>query len=167
MKTVPREVSPEDKVQEILNTVGGSDQDVHATREGRMLRKDDQLKSCGVRDGSTIQIMSRMRGGGRHKDKRSKAEKKRATNPVRPEQKSDEGPATMDKDEVLRRLEENEEYQKIIDGISEGSEGEVEQNVQSYLAKIQLSWMNREQLECVEGGFRRAVEARRNGRGEE
>ena len=74
-----------------------------------MLRKDDELKSCGVTDGCTIQVMSRMRGGGRHKDKRSKAEKKRATNPEIPEQKSDEGPATMDKDEVLRRLEENEE----------------------------------------------------------
>ena len=45
MKTVLREVSPEDEVQEILNTVGGTDQD------GRMLRKEDQLKSCGVRDG--------------------------------------------------------------------------------------------------------------------
>ena len=100
-----------------------------------MLRKDDQLKSCGVPDGSAIQIMSSMRGRGRHKDKRSNAEKKRATNPERPEQKSDEGPATMDKDEVLKRLEENEEYQKIIDCMSERSEGEVEQNVQSYLGE--------------------------------
>ena len=87
-KKVLREVSPEDKVQKIPNTVSGSDQDVYATCEGRMLRKDDQLKSCGVRDGSTIQIMSRMRGGGRHKDKRSKAEKKRATDPERPDRRA-------------------------------------------------------------------------------
>ena len=167
MKTVLRELSPEDKVQKILNTVSGSDQDVYTMCEGMMLRKDDQLKSRGVRDGRKIQIMSRMRSGGRHKDKRSKAKKKRATNPERPEQKSDEGPATMDKDEVLRRPEENEGYQKIIDCMSEGSEGEVEQNAQSYLAKIKLSWMNKEQLEYLEGGVRRAVAARRNGRGEE
>ena len=41
IKTVLREVSPEDKVQEILNTVGGSDQDVYVTCEGRVLRKDE------------------------------------------------------------------------------------------------------------------------------
>ena len=56
MKTVLREVSTEDKVQEILNTVGGGDQDLYVTCEGRMLRKDEHLKSCGVRDGSTIQV---------------------------------------------------------------------------------------------------------------
>ena len=44
MKTVLREVSPEDKVQEILNTVGGGDQDLYVTCEGRMLRKDEQEK---------------------------------------------------------------------------------------------------------------------------
>ena len=36
-----------------------------------------KLKSCEVTDGCTIQVTSRMRGGGRHKDKRSKAETKR------------------------------------------------------------------------------------------
>ena len=77
MKTVLREVSPEDKVQKILNIVSGSDQDVYATCEGRMLRKDDELRSCGVSDGCTIQVMSKMRGGGKHKGKTSKAEKKR------------------------------------------------------------------------------------------
>ena len=123
MKTVLREVSPEDKVQKILNTVSGSDQDVYATCEGKMLRKDDELKSCGVTDVCMIQVMSRMRGGGRHTDKRSKAEKEQATNTERPEQKSDEGPATVDMDEALRRLEENEGHQKIIECVSEGSEG--------------------------------------------
>ena len=99
MKTVGVEVSPKDKVQKILNTVSGSDWDVYATCEGRILRKDDEMKSCGVRDG--------MRGGGKHKDKRSKAEKKQVTNSKKPEQKSDEGSAIMDKDEVFRRLEED------------------------------------------------------------
>ena len=42
MKTVLRE-SVEDKVQDILNTVGGSEQDVHVRCEGKILRKDEQL----------------------------------------------------------------------------------------------------------------------------
>ena len=65
MKTVAMEVSPEDKVQKILNTVSGSDRYVYVMCEGRILRKSDKLKSCGVRDGSTVQVMSRMRGGGK------------------------------------------------------------------------------------------------------
>ena len=43
---------------------------------GRVLRKSDALRSCGVRDGSTVQVMNRLRGGGKHKDKKSKEEKK-------------------------------------------------------------------------------------------
>ena len=47
------------------------------TMHGRALRRGEKLKSCEVTDGCTIQVTSRMRGGGRHKDKRSKAETKR------------------------------------------------------------------------------------------
>ena len=42
---------------------------------GKLLRRDEKLKSCGVSDGCTIQVTSRMRGGGKHKDKKSKREK--------------------------------------------------------------------------------------------
>ena len=142
------------------------------TSGGRVLRRSDELRSCGVVDGSTVQVVSRMRGGGRHKDKRSNAERKQAANPERTEQKcdeepnSDEGPATTDMDEALRRTEETQGYQKIIECVSEGSEGEVQQKVQSYLAGIQkLSWVNKEQFEHLEGEVRRAVEAKRRGRG--
>ena len=47
---------------------------MHVTSGGRVLRRSDGLRSCGVSDGCTIQVMSRMRGGGRHK--KSEAEKK-------------------------------------------------------------------------------------------
>ena len=70
MKTVAMEVSPEDKVQKILNTVNGSDRDMYVTSGGRILKGSDKLKSCEVRDGSTVQVMRRMRGGGKHKDKK-------------------------------------------------------------------------------------------------
>ena len=56
-------------------------------------------------------------------------------------------------DEALRRLEENKEYQKTMECMSEGSEGEMQQKVQNYLACIQkLSWMNKEQFEHMESG---------------
>ena len=41
MKTVLMEVSPEDKVQKILNIVSGSDRDVYVTSGGRILRGSD------------------------------------------------------------------------------------------------------------------------------
>ena len=59
MKTVAMEVSPEDKVQKILNTVSGSERDVYVTSGGRILRRSDKLKSCEVRDGSTVEVTSR------------------------------------------------------------------------------------------------------------
>ena len=66
-------------------------------------------------------------------------------------------------DEALKRLEENEEYQKFIECVSERSEGE--QKVQNSLACIQkASWMKKEQFEHLESGVWQAVEARRQGR---
>ena len=55
------------------------DEDVYVTMHGRVLRRNEKLKSCGVTDGCTIQVTSRLRGGGKHKDKKSKAEKKQVT----------------------------------------------------------------------------------------
>ena len=87
MKTVAMEVSPEDKVQKILNTVSGSDRDVYVTSGGRILRGSDKLKSFGVRDGSTVEVNSRMRGGGgKHREKKSKIEKERSGSPKKIEQ---------------------------------------------------------------------------------
>ena len=87
MKTVVMEVSPEDKVQKILNTVSGSDRDVYVTSGGRILRRSDTLKSCEVRDGSTVEVTSRMRGGGgKHREKKSKIEKDRSGSPKKIEQ---------------------------------------------------------------------------------
>ena len=87
MKTVAMEVSPEDKVQKILNTVSGSDRDVYVTSVGRILRGSDKLKSFGVRDGSTVEVTSRMRGGGgKDREKKSKIEKERSGSPKKIEQ---------------------------------------------------------------------------------
>ena len=173
-KTSAIEMEMSDKVDDIVKKIPIIDQDVYVTSGGRILRRSDKLECCEVRDGSTIQVTSRMRGGGRHQDKKSKSEKKQTMNSQRPEQKregearSGEGPELIPMDEVLRRLEENEEYQKIIECVSEGSEGDVQQKVQNYLAHIQkVSWMNKEQFEHLESGVWQAVEARRKGRDEQ
>ena len=167
----PMEVNlTNDKVEDVLRQVQ-NDEDVNVTMQGKALRMSDELKSCGVTDGCTIQVTSRLRGGGEHKDMKGQKERKRAVKPKGPEQeseeepKSDEGRALIQMDEVLRRMEENEEFQKIIDWMSEGSEGEVQQKVQNYMAETRMSWMNKEIFEHLEGGVWRAVEARRKEKG--
>ena len=62
------------------------------TLHGRVLKRGEKLKSCGVTDGCTIQVTSRLRGGGKHKDKKGKVEKKQVT---RQEPVRNEGPAIL------------------------------------------------------------------------
>ena len=179
MKTVAMEVSPEDKVQKILNTVSGSDWDVYVMCEGRILRKSEKLKSCGVRDGSTVQVMSRMRGGGKHKDKKSKDEKKQVA-------QLDDGMCAMACEqmrqvmETLRTLadkstgedkrcvvEKVEEVRKAIVGLRKQARGEDLQRVAELeeslkrLEEEMLPWSVEEQEQ------RRQEEQRRQGEQEQ
>ena len=163
MKTVVTEMSPKDEVQKIL-TVSGGDWHVYATCEGRIPRKDDEMESCGVRDGSTVQVKSRMRGGGRHKDKKSKVEKRQVTIQ---EPMTHEDPAILesDKDAVIRMLEETEEYRKIVEDVSRGSDVEVERKMQYWVTALQArAEVDTGQMRVMECGLRWAVEARSKGR---
>ena len=54
-----------------------------------MLRRSDEQRRCGVGDGSALQVASRMRGGGRHTDKKSEEEKKQAPGVQRLERKAE------------------------------------------------------------------------------
>ena len=102
-----------------------------------MLKGSEELGSCGVRDGSTVQVVRRMRGGEKHKKKKSKAEKTSATSTKTPEQKfaedvqSDRGPAVRecDEDAVIQMIEEWKEYRSIVEWVSEGNDIEMEQKV--------------------------------------
>ena len=186
-KVTPMDVSLTDgKVEDVVRQVQ-KDEDVYVTMHGRVLRRNEKLKSCGVTDGCTIQVTSRMRGGGKHKDKKGQKERKRATKPKGPEQKSEEepkrdrGPAIQecDRDTVVqmieeseenrkvmvRMLEENEDNRKMIESISEGSDFEVEQAFQNFrtAGREVLGW-DQGQADLVERGLRWAVEARRKGR---
>ena len=165
MKTVVMEVSPEDKVQKILNTVCKSDRDVYVTSGGRILKGGDKLKSCEVPDGSTVEVMSRMRGGGKHKDKKSKVDKKQAASAKTPEQKFTDEEEGNRKEAIMRMWEENEASRKLMDVIPEGSDVEMEQALQSYrtAGREVLGW-DQGQADMMECGLRWAVEARRKGR---
>ena len=81
-----------DNVEDVLKQVQ-SDEDVYVTMNGQVLRRDEKLKNCGVSDGCAIQVTSRMRGGGKHKDKKSKVEKKQVT---RQEPVRNEGPVVLE-----------------------------------------------------------------------
>ena len=146
---------------------------MYVTSGGRILKRSDKLKSCEVRDGSMIQVMSRMRGGGKHKDKKSKVDKKQAASAKTPEQKftdkeeGDRGPAILEneKEAIIRMWEENEASRKLMDVIPEGSDVEIEQALQSYrtAGREVLGW-DQGQADMMECGLRWAVEARRKGR---
>ena len=60
---------------------------MYVTMHGRVLKRSEKLKSWEVTDGCMIQVTSRMRGGGKHKDKKSKAEKKQTASGKTLEQK--------------------------------------------------------------------------------
>ena len=164
------------------------DEDVCVTMHGRVLRRNEKLKSCGVTDGCTVQVTSRLRGGGKHKDKKGQKERKRAMEQKGPEQKSEEepkrdkGPAIQECDRdtavrmieeseenkkvMVRMLEENEDNRKMIEIICEGSDvcfgDEVEQALQNCrtAGRDVLGW-DQGQADLMERGLRWAIEARR------
>ena len=158
-KTSTMEVEMSDRVDDIVKRTPISDQDVYATSGGRTLRRSDKLESCEVRDGSTVEIMSRMRGGGRHKDKKSKVEKKQG---MKQEPLKNEGPAILEseKEAVIQMLEETEEYRKIVDDVSGGSDVDMEWKMRYWASKLR----ERPGADILECGLRWAVEARRKRR---
>ena len=85
-KATPIEVNlTDDKVEDIMRQVQ-KDEDAYVTMQGKVLKTSKRLKSCGVTDGCTIQVTSRMRGGGKHREKQSKIEKERSGSPKKIEQ---------------------------------------------------------------------------------
>ena len=60
-RTITMEVAPRDKVRAMMKRIlsGG---DVYVTSGGRVPRRSDELRSCGVVDGSAVQVSSKIRG---------------------------------------------------------------------------------------------------------
>ena len=144
-------------------SVTDSKRDVYVTYEGRALRRSDELRG---------QVTSRMRGGGKHKDKRNKAEKKQAASPKRlqqtcAEEPNDKGPAIREchKDAVIRLMEESEKNRKLLERMSEGSDAEVEKKMREHLPAVhEFSEWDHGRKEMMECGIRWAGEARRTGK---
>ena len=80
-------VSPSDKVDEVMRRIRNNvkSSEVCMTCEGRELRWSEELRSSGVGDGCAVQIMNMMHGGGKHRNKKNRAEKKPTASPKNPE----------------------------------------------------------------------------------
>ena len=172
-KAIPMDVNlTDDKVEDVIRRIQ-NDEDVYVTMHGRVLRRDEKLKSCEVTDGCTIQVTSRLRGGGKHKDKKSKADTKRN---VEESGKKDQLVGSMSdkcqemtkdqKDALIQTIESNEGYRKLITTISEAENWEHE--IQCFRKQLQeQSGIEEERAKVMEWGMRWAVEARRRGRSAE
>ena len=61
-KVSPMEVSlTDDRVEDVMRRIQ-NDEDAYVTMHGRVLKKGERLRSCGVTDGCTVQVTSRLRG---------------------------------------------------------------------------------------------------------
>ena len=88
-KATPMDVNlADDKVEDVMRRIQ-NDEDAYVTLQGKVLKRHEKLNSCGVSDGCTIKVTSRLRGGGRHKNKRSMTETKRHV-----DESGKEGPAS-------------------------------------------------------------------------
>ena len=77
--------SPSNLVTWIPNLACCSKRDFHVTCEGRVAGRSGELKNSGIGDGSAVRSASRVRGG-KHKDKKIKAEQKQSVSLRRPDQ---------------------------------------------------------------------------------
>ena len=71
-----------EKVGDVVKRFPSSDSKrdvVYMTCEGTVIRRREDVKNCVMCDGSTVQVMTRMRGGGKHKDKMSKKRRRSET----------------------------------------------------------------------------------------
>ena len=123
------EMALSDKVNDIVERTPTSAWcnkcDVHVTCEGKVLKRNEELRSCGVSDGCTVQVIDRMRGGGKHTNKKNKAEKtttasQQGQEPERGQQEHNEEKIIQNllscedaQNEVIRRFEENEETERL------------------------------------------------------
>ena len=73
-------------------------------KEG-VLRKEDELKNYGVRDGSTVQIVRRTRGGGRNKDKMPGGRKKKTPKKAKQSDRSTTEKSSPEVDAAIKMIE--------------------------------------------------------------
>ena len=97
----------------------------------------EEVRSCGVSEGSRVEVTSRMTGGGRHKDKKKKAEQKRSVSPVKSEQTRGETKRVItdsEEEDVILRLSEWGVCKAVVDQLAEEDDG-VEQKIQWFVGR--------------------------------
>ena len=170
-KTVPTEVNlTDDKVEDMLKRIQ-KDEDVYVTMHGRVLKRSERLKNCEVTDGCTIQVTDRLRGGGRHKDKRNRAETRQGTDANGQKdqqvelsfdkyQEMTQAMTQAQKDIAIQPLETSEIYQRMITTISEAEDEE--HKIQRFGKQLQeILRLDEEGAKKMEWRIRWAVEARK------
>ena len=171
-KATPMEVNlTDDRVEDVMRRIQ-NDEDAYVTLHGRVLKRGEKLKSCEVTDGCTIQVTSRLRGGGKHKNKRSMTETKRNEDESGKKDQQDGSMSdkcqemTKDqKDALIQTIERNEGYRRLITTISEAEDWEYK--IQRFGKQLQeKSEIGEERAKVMEWG-RWAVEARKRRRDEE
>ena len=96
-KLVPTEVNlMNDTVEDVVRHFPNSE-DVYVTLHGKVLKRSERLKNCGVTDGCTVHVTNRLRGGGRNKSKTPGGGKKKS--PMKVEQ-NDQGTREKSSPEV-------------------------------------------------------------------
>ena len=157
-KATPMEVSlTDDRVEDVMRRIQ-NDEDVYVTLHGRVLKRGEKLRSCEVTDGCTIQVTSRMRGGGKYKDKKSKIEKERSGSPKKIEQahgQKVEVQPSRNADEMYVLMEEQ---MRLMREEAKGLHvtGEVMRRIVEHVVKMRLMAENMKKqasdddLKCVE-----------------
>ena len=104
-RVIPTEVNlTDDKVEDLMRQIPSSE-DMYVTMHGRVLKRSEKLKSCEVTDGCTIQVTSRLRGGGRSKNKTAGEKKKKSPKKVEQNDRGTEEKNLTEVDTIAEMLE--------------------------------------------------------------
>ena len=116
------DVSMTDKVSDIARRIPNNAccirQDMYVMCKGRVLRWSDELRSSAVSDGCTLNVLKMMRGGGKHRNKKNKAEKNPAESlksqePVRDQQEHDKE-TIIQKSELVQGQQEPKKDKSLL-----------------------------------------------------
>ena len=73
-------MTPGDMVKDIMRRIPinkrGREDSMYVTLEGKVLKLSDDVKGCGVRDGSTLHVNHTVREGGDHESKKLQKQSK-------------------------------------------------------------------------------------------
>ena len=136
------DTAPNDQVSDILRKIPNGTchdkRDVHVTFERGVLRRSDEVKPCGISDGSSVQVTSKIRGGGKHEEKKSKPEKKQVAGQ---ESVSGVGAASSEreKDSVIQLVENDDAHRQVVAYLQKET---TEQKMQCWTSTFRSGRMN-------------------------